>query len=74
MEDEVPLVVSADEMTDDTFLAHFQQRHFDQLPGLDGFVHTIYMQPELIETYRKFHDRIHNLFTLSMLEEPHEHE
>lgn len=70
----VPVVVDADEMTDETFLAHFEHRHSDQLPNLDGFVHTISLQPELIETYRKFHDRLHNLMTPSMMEEPHEHE
>jgi len=70
----VPMVVNADEMDDENFLLHFERRHADQLPGISGFLHTMAQQPELIETYRKFHDRIHNLFTPSMMEEPHEHE
>lgn len=70
----IPVVVDADEMDDDTFLMHFAHRHSDQLPGLNGFADTIHQQPELIETYRKFHDRIHNLMTPSMMERPHEHE
>jgi hypothetical protein len=71
---DIPFVVDPDEMTDDNFIAHFEHRHGDQLPNLEGFAHTIYLQPELIETYRKFHDRLHSLMTPSMMEEPHEHE
>lgn len=73
--DSVPLVNDPDDMLDETFLLHFEKRHSDQLPGIKGFVYTIYdQQPELIETYRKFHDRIHDLIPSSMLKEPHVHE
>lgn len=58
-------------MDDDTFLLHFEKRHQDQLPGISGFADTIYQQPELIESYRKFHNRLHDL---SVVEERHEHE
>lgn len=71
---QIPVVVNADEMDDDTFLKHFAHRHADQLPGVSGFADTIYQQPELIETYRKFHDRLHTVLTPSMMERPHEHE
>lgn len=58
-------------MDDETFLLHFEKRHKDQLPGLDGFVDTIHQQPDLIGTYRTFHNRLHELF---QMEERHEHE
>jgi hypothetical protein len=67
----VTTVVSADEMSDDIFILHFENRHGDQLPDLDGFVDTIYQQPELISAYRTFHDRLHELH---QIRERHEHE
>lgn len=71
---ELPVVVSADEMDDETFLTHFETRHYDQLPGLKGFSDLIWKQPNLIETYRKFHEKIHELIVPGMMEEPHNHE
>lgn len=67
----LPLVVSADEMDNDTFILHFENRHKEQLPGMDGFVDTIYQQPDLIQAYRTFHDRLHELHNVK---ERHEHE
>lgn len=67
----VKTVVSADEMDDETFLLHFENRHHDQLPGLDGFVDTIFQQPETISAYRTFHDRLHEL---RQVKERHDHE
>lgn len=68
---EIQKVVSADEMSDETFLLHFEKRHSDQLPGLDGFVDTIFQQPELIDAYRSFHNRLHEL---QQVKERHDHE
>lgn len=69
------LVVSAEDMDDETFLAHFEKRHIEQLPNMpDGFIDTIWQQPELIETYRSFHNKIHALIIPGTMEHPHEHE
>ena len=68
----VPLIVNADEMDDETFLIHFAKRHPDQMGGLSDFTSQTKRDPELIETYRKFHDKIHEL--IFAMEEPHEHD
>lgn len=72
--EEIQAVVDADEMDDETFIKHFELRHPDQLPNLRRFVHTAKRDPVMIETYRKFHDRLHAILTPSMMENPHEHE
>lgn len=68
----LPLVVCADGMSDEQFIKHFENRHRDQMPGVTRFVDTAKKDPRLIETYRKFHDRLHELSIV--LREPHEHE
>lgn len=69
--EEVPVVVNADNMDDETFLMHFEARHNDQLPGLDGFTELTKRSPAMIESYRVFHDTLHRLY---ILEEQHDHE
>ncbi len=66
---EIPVVVNADEMEDETFKAHFEKRHMDQMPGLNGFVEPAH--PDTVNSYRIFHETIHRLFPL---QEDHEHE
>lgn len=68
--EEIPVVVNADDMDDETFIKHFEARHSDQMPNLQRFVHTARRDPDTVELYRKFHDRLHELFTM---EERHEH-
>ncbi len=65
------IVVSAESMDDETFLLHFEKRHSEQLAGLKTFGDTIRLQPELVGTYRRFHERLHRL---EQVEEGHEHE
>ena len=60
-------VPNADDMDDATFRAHFEKRHSDQMGGLS---HLQVMDAELMELYRKFHDRIHSLLYMEM---PHKH-
>lgn len=72
---DIPLVVPADWMDDEDFLIHFERRHGDQLPGMDGFVNNIHSS--VVESYRVFHDTIHRLFPIKHAhehEEVHEHE
>lgn len=69
--DPLPVVVNADEMSDGDFINHFRIRHKDQLPGLDDFTRTAKNDEELLETYRKFHDKLHQFYILGT---PHEHE
>jgi hypothetical protein len=69
----IKTVVAAEEMDDETFLLHFENRHYDQLPDIQGFADTIHQQPELISTYRSFHDKIHDLVIPGAMKEPHEH-
>lgn len=65
------MVVNADDMDDETFVLHFEKRHADKLPNLNGFVHTAKRDPETIEMYRKFHDQLHRFYAM---EERHEHD
>jgi hypothetical protein len=67
----VPVVVSADEMDDETFILHFERRHNDQMPNLDRFVHTAVNDPVTMSAYRTFHDQLHRFYAI---EEQHEHE
>lgn len=66
----IPLVVSADDMDDKTFIMHFNNRHADQLPGLpNGILPNI--DEVTLTCYRDFHEALHR-WQLEM-EEPHEH-
>lgn len=67
----IPAVVSIDSMDDETFLQHFQFRHYDQMAGLSEFPELTHRSPGLINSYRIFHNKLHELY---LLEEPHEHE
>lgn len=62
------LVQSADDMDDATFIAHFNARHSDQLPGLEAMVEN--PGKDTIRVYRTFHNRIHDVLPMTM---PHEH-
>jgi hypothetical protein len=66
---DIPLVVPIDWMDDETFLIHFEKRHADALPGMDGFINNVH--GSTVNSYRIFHDTIHRLLPLG---EPHEHE
>ena len=68
---EIPLVVNADDMDDEDFIQHFINRHKDQMPGLSDFTYAARKDEELMETYRKFHDKLHEFYLLT---NPHEHE
>lgn len=59
-------VPNADDMDDETFVAHFEKRHADQMAGRT----TLRLDDELTEMYRTFHDRIHELLPMTT---PHEH-
>jgi len=66
---DIPLVVPIAEMDDETFLIHFEKRHGDQLPGMDGFIDKVH--GSTVNSYRVFHDTIHRLLPIKEL---HEHE
>lgn len=67
---ELPMVVSPDEMDDDTFIKHFNARHADQLPGITSIIPCI--DPGTLHTYRIFHDKLHE-WSKPTMELPHEH-
>lgn len=51
------IVVSADDMYDDDFVRHFELRHNDKLPGMDGI---LFPEDEAtIRLYREFHHKLH---------------
>lgn len=66
----IPLVVSADDMDDDVFIKHFNNRHKDQLPSLpNGIMDNI--DEVTLTCYRTFHDALHRWVKM---ETPHEHQ
>jgi hypothetical protein len=69
LDEDLPVVVSAAEMDDETFKLHFNHRHADELPGLTEMLPNI--QPDTLHMYRLFHDALHRWLRM---ETPHEHE
>lgn len=66
----MPKVVSADDMEDENFILHFNNRHSDQLPGLpNGILDNI--DEMTLGCYRTFHDALHRWVKM---ETPHEHQ
>jgi hypothetical protein len=68
---DIPEVVHPDDMDDNDFVRHFNQRHSDQLGGLDGI---ILRDEYTIELYRKFHDSLHFWHLPSQMQHPHVHD
>lgn len=64
------MVVSTDDMDDETFIKHFNARHADQLPGITSIIPCI--DQETLNTYRTFHSHLHR-WAEPILEMPHEH-
>lgn len=62
------MVVSTDEMDDDTFIKHFNARHADKLPGLTSIIPSI--DKQTLNMYRTFHGHLHRWLQMEM---PHEH-
>ena len=65
---ELLMVVSADNMDDETFVKHFNNRHADELPGLTAILPII--DPATLKLYRTFHGHLHHWLRMEM---PHEH-
>jgi len=65
---ELIMVVSANEMDDTTFIQHFNKRHADQLPGLTSILPII--DPQTLKMYRTFHEHLHRWLRMEL---PHEH-
>lgn len=65
---ELPMVVSTEGMDDETFIAHFNKRHADQLPGLTCIMPGI--DQRTLDMYRTFHGHLHRWLQMEL---PHAH-
>lgn len=55
------IVVGIDQMDDETLARHFLARHGDHLPNMVEFTHTALRDPNLMASYRAFHELIHRM-------------
>jgi hypothetical protein len=66
---EINLVVSPEDMDDETFAQHMAHRHADSMGGLKSISRSA-RTPGLMRAWRVFHDRLHQY----RIDLPHEHE
>jgi hypothetical protein len=65
-----PVVPHPDDMTDDTFVKHFNRRHSDHLGGLAA-LDLDHLTPYVLGCYRSFHNQLHGILRRAELD--HEH-
>jgi hypothetical protein len=61
MTGEIEMVVSPDDMDDNTFAAHMNYRHGGSLGGLPKLAFSAGCAPGLVAAWRAFHRRLHML-------------
>jgi len=65
------VVVAAEGMDDETFCAHLNKRHLNDL-GLSGIEHHEPTAPSYYASLRAFHDRVHDIAVPGQHDHAHE--